>query len=244
MPDGVGEVLSKGERDGRSNYWKIQRFPNQFVLTYAEPYGQLEVMKRHSTAYNMSVFQPTARIVYDCKKNEDKYHSISQDAFSLAKDFGFLEPVRVTYYGSDGKQHMQMERNSSDRMEITSYSSEEQPQLLQSTLLRVPDGKSAGNGMKSQQIEVTYGSDGRLLTCSLSSGKKNQYGVSGERYTYRDGRLSALCYLDGGGNLICNNLGVMTIEFHYEEENLKSIRYYSDEKGFKRADGFYGAAIG
>ncbi len=243
MPDGVGEALSWRERGGRAGYWKIQKFHHKFVLTYVEPYGQLEVMRQHSTAYSMSVFKKTSRIVYDCKKNKGKYRSIGEEAFSLAEDFGFLEPVRVSYYGSDGKLHMEMERNRSGRMEITNYSSEDQPQLLQSTLLRTPEGETDGNDMKSQQFEVTYNPDGRPLTCSLSSGKKNSYGVNGERYVYQDGYLSAVCYLDNEGNPVCNNLGVMMIEFCYEDGNLRSIRYYSDEEGLKRTDGFYGVAI-
>lgn len=59
------------ERDKYAAYWKINdySFFNFMELTYVEPYNQLEVMKENSTAYGMSLFQPTVRIEVHYERN-------------------------------------------------------------------------------------------------------------------------------------------------------------------------------
>lgn len=70
-PAGVGEPLSYRDQRGRSCCWEIKKYPffrRRTDLTYIEPYGQTGLMNQYSTAYNMTLFQPSARIVYKYKK--------------------------------------------------------------------------------------------------------------------------------------------------------------------------------
>ncbi len=62
----------------------------------------------------------------------------------------------------------------------------------------------------SQAIEVTYNSDGLPKTRRISPHIYNLYGVNGERYAYN------------------------------ENKQLTGIRYFSDEKGEERIEGFQG----
>ncbi len=244
IPKGVGMPLSSGEREERSDYWKIEKyqFRKHIRLTYIESYRQLDIMREYSTIYNMALFQPSARIEYTCKKNEDKYRSYGEKSYTTAREQGFWEPQKISYYNSSGKLLLEEQRNDGDKFEIQTYVSKDMPQLLHSTLLRIPDGQTAESGITSRQIETRYNSDGLPETRRLNPFLNNQYGVNGERYTY-DGnkRMTSLCYLDVNGEPACNKNGIMLVTFQYEENgNLRSIRYYSDEEGEKKTEGFNG----
>lgn len=244
IPRGVGNPLSQEEKNQQSGYWQIDEYSNQhrIILTYVESYQQLEIMRQYSTVYNMQIFQTPARIEYTYAVNADKFYSYGQNSFLTAKENGYREPLTISYYGSNGKLLLQLNKEEEDAFMVERYSSEEQPQLLNSTLLRIPDGKEAGNGLASQHIETTYNADGLPEMRRLAQGTCNLYGVNGERYTYDyNNRMTSLCYLDGDGMPVCNKIGVMLITFKYDDErNQISVRYYSNENGTEKTEGFYG----
>ena len=152
--------------------------------------------------------------------------------------------------------------DDSDTFDILTYSVDSMPQLLNSTLLRIPEDdeedeeddigiddrnemisrNAIGNSIKSQKIEVTYNSDGLPETRRISPYIYNLYGVNGERYVYNENKqMTALYYLDVNGEPICNQEGIMMVSFEYGEENkVTDIRYFSDENGEERIEGFHG----
>jgi len=244
IPNGVGDPLSVEERGRRAGYWRIEEYPNQrkIILTYVDGYQHMEIMRQYSSAYHMQVFQTPARIVYNYTSNPDKFRSYSQDSFMVAKENGYREVLKVSYYGDNGKLLLELAKNDDDTFRVERYSSEDAPQLLNSTLLRIPEGQTAENSLSSQQINVTYNSEGLPAMRRLDQSTCNLYGINGERYTYdRDRHLASLCYLDVNGEPVCNKTGIMLITFKYDHSgNLASIRYYSDEDGTEKTEGFYG----
>lgn len=246
VPAGVGEI-PKAELKNRDSYWKIvdYRWFKRIVLTYVDPYEQLEVMRENSSAYSMTLFPAPARIVCKYSIDQEEYRvKLDETTFAAAAEAGILRaPVSLSYFSSSGKLVLRLEQNGFGRAKITAYSPDEMPQLLGSTLLRIPDGQSAGNEMTSLQIETTYRSDGLPASRQISPYVYNQYGVNGERYTYNgEGQLSALCYLDIDGEPVCNKLGIMSISLSYYDDGgpLRSIRYFSDQNNIEKTEGFYG----
>lgn len=245
IPAGIEDTrLSKNDLSKRAGYWEIndRKYKNHMTLTYVDAYNQAEIMQEHSTLYNMSLFQYPVRVEidYERSKNKDKYRSYGEESFEAARKNDFREPVRVGYYSNSDKLLLELEKNNEDVFEITTYSSKDKPQLLNSTLLRIPAGQQSENDMTFQQIEVTYNSAGLPEIRKLKS-RVNLYGVSGEKYIYDENhRLSTLHFLNSDGIPACNNLGIMTIDFKYSEDgNLQSICYYSDEEKTEKTEGFY-----
>lgn len=246
IPMGVGEPLSAAERQNCAGYWKIQNYPikSRVELEYQEPYGQMKIMREYSTLYGMGIFQPASRIVCCYRKGErDKYRSYGQEYFMTARGHGFREPIKTSYYGDDDSLVLELKRvGDEDIFQITAYSSEDMPQLLNSTLLRIPQGESGSRGILFQKIEISYNEDGLPKTCRLSGQACNLYGINGEAYSYdQNNRITSLYYLDMNGEPVCSRMGVMMMAFSYDEkDNIQSIRYYSDEGGQKKTEGFYG----
>lgn len=244
IPKAAGEKLEKDEKGKYAAYWKIEDYPlrNFMVLTYVEPYDQLEVMKQNSTAYGMLFFEPTARIEIYYERNREKYHSLNQHAFEVAKENKFREPVEISYYSSNDKLILKLEKNEYGRFDITHYSYVDMPQLLNSTLLYTQNEEVTENSMASQQIEVTYNAEGLPETRRLSPYIYNANGINGEYYVYdQNQRLTTLYYLDINGEYVCNKQGIMMIDFQYENNgNLHSIRYYSGEDREKKTEGYQG----
>lgn len=237
IPVGQGEPLSSEERQQKSGYWKIQdyRFQHRIVLTYQEPYGHMEVMKKYSTAYSMPLFQLSTRIEFYYEpwvRDSDDEHASDKSR----------RPKNIVYYGDNGKILMELKKIDDDRLEITEYSSDDRPQLFQSTLLRVPDDQSTETSISPRQIETIYNADGRPEVRRFSPYVYNSYGINGERYMYnQDGQLTTLYYLDINGVPVCNKLGIKMVSFQYEEDgNLHSIRYFSDDEGKEKTEGFHG----
>lgn len=263
IPNGVGEPLSPKERKERAGYWKIEDYPFRkcVVLTYVEGYGQMGLMRNYSTAYGMNLFETPARMVVTYEQDKEHYHS-DWSVWQAAGRNRYRVPVQVRYYENE-KLLLELERDENDYglFTITTYSGEDMPQLLGSTLLRVPDDEKAeegavfpqidvacsrgwDNGMTDRQIEVVYNADGLPQTRRLASRAGNLYGVNGEQYDY-DGqkRLSRMYYIDADGNPICNKQGIMMVTFEYKNEKAdrpSAIRYYGDMEGVKKTEGFYG----
>lgn len=246
IPTGIGEPLSALERQQCAKYWRIEEymFRPHITLTFIDSYGQLDLFRQYSSAYSMSVFQEPARIEIDYirEKDEDKYRSYGQDFFMSAKENGFRKPVLVSYYNSAGRRLLEMEANDDGDFEITFYSSADVPQLLNSTLLRMPESQTAENGIASRQIETIYNSDGLPLIRRMKPYVYNLYGINGEQYTYnQEGQMTSLCYLDVDGGTVCNEQGIMLVTFQYDESGkLEVIRYFSDENGAEKIEGFNG----
>ena len=246
VPMGIGESMSTEERKNSAEYWEIRHYPfkHKVELTFQESYGQMKVMKDYSTVYGMRIFQPTSRIVCEYRKGErDKYRELGQTYFMTARENGFRELRKASYYGSDNRLLLELERTEdSDKFQITSYSSEDMPQLLNSTLLRDPEDHNTSKGMLSRQIEIVYNEDGLPQTRKFGKRACNLFGINGEMYVYdQNKRMTALYYLDINGEPVCNKLGIMMMTFRYDERNnLQSISYFSDEKGTKETEGFYG----
>ena len=243
IPDGVGEPLSPEDLADRAGYWRIDDYPrkHRMRLTYVDAYSQLELMKQYSSAYEMTLFQPSACIEYSYRENEEKFHSYGKECYDQAKEHGFREPEKVTYYASNGKVLLELSGDGYEKLKIDTYSPEEAPQLLYSTLLRLPDGQTMENGADYWQIEIRYGSNGMPVMRKLSTNVCNPYGINGERYTYdSDNRLESILYLDVNGMPACNKQGIMLITFQYDENGGCKISYYSDENGTERTEGFYG----
>lgn len=244
IPVGVGEPLSYSVRKERSGYWRIKdySFRKCIEVTYEEPYHQMKLMSEYSTAYNMSFFQPSARVVYKYEKDKSKFRDYGQEFYITARKNKFRTPKEVRYYGDDGKLLLKQKKTKNDLMEIAFYSSDDMPQLLNSTLLRVPDGQKGENGMTSRQIETSYYSDGLPRMRRLRPGINNQNGVNGESYIYDENkRLTTLNYLDPDGEPVCNKQGIMMVKFQYDDrDNLHSICYYSDSEGKNKTEGFNG----
>ncbi len=243
IPDGVGEPLSSEDLVGRAGYWRIDDYPrkHRMTLTYVDAYGQLELMRQYSSAYGMALFQPSARIEYCYRENKEKFHSYGQECYEQAKRHGCREPEKVTYYASNGKVLLELSGDGYERLKIDTYSSKEVPQLLSSTLLRLPDGQTMESGANYWQIENSYDSNGMPTMRRLASNVCNPYGINGERYTYDpENRIESICYLDVNGRPVCNKQGIMLITFQYDEDGRCQISYYSDENGTERTEGFYG----
>lgn len=225
IPVGVGDKLSLQEQKQSPGYWRVDRywFRPHITLTYVDAYQQSELLRQYSTVYYMPLFQPVSRIEMDYTrtkgKDRDKYRFDGLISYSTAEDNDFREPTHMSYYSSSGKLLIELRVNEQDALEIVSYSSEDCPQLLNSTLLRVPEGETVKNGILSQQVKVTYNADGLPRTRSLTPHIYNLYGINGEQYTYdQDKRLTSLCYLDINGKPVCNKLGIMMITFQYDED--------------------------
>lgn len=244
IPVGEGESLSSRERRGLAGYWRMDDYPwqSRMTLTYVEAYGQLELLAEYSTLYQRSFFQPAPRIELEYRTDKEEYKKYQEDYYDSAKEIGYRIALRTIYFNSGGKPVLELRRNGRGNMEITSYASEDAPQLFNSTLLKIPDGQSASGGMISQQIETLYRSDGLPQLRRLCSQAYNLYGVNGEQYSYnQDRQLSSLCYLNADGDPACNKLGIMTVEFEYGDDGkLRSTRYYSDLNGTERVEGFFG----
>lgn len=263
IPVGVGEPLSFEERKCCADYWKIEdyAFRRYMVITHEDSYHENEIMGQYSSIYNMAFFQPVDHMVYRYRKNKDKFQRLDDEKAYLAADTnGFREPTEISYYNSSGKLLLALKKDEdSDTFDILSYSVDSMPQLLNSTLLRIPeeeegdDGETEerdemisrnaiGNSIMSQEIEVTYNSDGLPETRRINPHIYNLYGVNGERYQYNEaGRMTALYYLDINGEPICNRDGVMMVSFEYGEDNrLTGVRYFSDENGEEKVEGFHG----
>lgn len=253
LPRGIGEPLTKEECKDRAFYWEIKEYSlsRRVVLEYKDAYGQTELFRKYSTAYRMDFFRPCARVEYRFRKNKGKFLDAGQEeAARTVKENGYRELVEASYYGSDGKLLMRLKKDGSDTYEICSYSAEDMPQLFQSTLLRArdmdsqddEDNRMGGNDLSAQQIEVSYDSKGLPVMRRLNAGISNLCGVNGERYEYdQEMRLRAIWYLDANGQAICNKQGIMQAQFEYDRNgNLKNIRYFSDEDGNQKTEGFYG----
>ncbi len=263
IPVGVGEPLSFKERKYCADYWKIEdyAFRKYMVITHEDSYHENEIMGQYSSIYNMAFFQPVDHMVYRYRKNKDKFQRLDDEkAYMTADTNGFREPIEISYYNSSGKLLLALKKDEDgDSFDVLSYSVDSMPQLLNSTLLRIPeeeegDGRGTeerdemisrnaiGNSIMSQEIEVTYNSDGLPETRRINPHIFNLYGVNGERYLYNENRqMTALYYLDINGEPICNRDGIMMVSFEYGEDNrLTGIRYFSDENGEERVDGFHG----
>lgn len=245
IPVGVGQELSPQEQKQITGYWRVDSywFRPHITLTYVDAYQQMELLREHSTIYNMPLFQPESRIEIDYAhaKDKDKYRFDGLYSYSTAEGNNFREPVCISYY-SGRKLLLKLQANEQNALEIVSYSSEDCPQLFNSTLLRIPEGDTVENGILSRQIEITYNADGLPRIRRLKPHIYNLYGINGEQYTYdQDKRLTALCYLDINGEPVCNKLGIMMITFQYDEYgHLFRIRYFSDADGREKTEGFNG----
>lgn len=243
IPEGVGNSLSEEEREGRAGYWRLDNYPrkHRLVLTYVDAYGQPELMREYSSAYNMMFFQPAARIEYYYKENKNKFHAYGKEIYNRAGERNFREPEKIIYYASNGQVLMELSGAGDEKLKVESYASEKGVQLSGSTLFRVPEGQTAGSSVTSWQLECRYDTDGRPLERKLGAGVCNLYGINGERYTYDDQRrLVSLCYLDENGISSCNKEGIMLITFRYDEDGSREIAYYSDENGTERTEGYHG----
>lgn len=247
IPVGVGSELSPEEQRKCAAYWKLTDYPfrGQMILTYVEAYHQLDVMREYSTAYAMTLFQPTARIEIDYTKDRRKYSSKYGDAaYDAAHGIGYRNPVRMSYYNDSNEQVLELTaiKKETDCFEITVYSAEDKPQLFCSTLLWIPEGQTGDNSMLFRQIEVTYGANGLPQMRQLKPNIYNLCGVNGERYTYdQDKHLKTLCYLDVNEEPVCNQQGIMQIQMECDQAgHINKIRYYSDEKGEEKTEGFFG----
>ena len=245
LPEGVGEPLKENEAELLAGYWKIKNYPfaHKMTLTYETNYSQMDLIQQHSTLYNMMFFKPPVRVEYSYGKDRDndKYRAYGQEYYLNMYDRHFKIPLEISYYSSSDKLLLQMERNDNGQFDIIAYSREDMPQLLNSTLFQLPKGETMERTTVSG-IEVTYHSDGFPQSRRLIPHIYNQYGVNGEKYVYdENGKLTGLYYLDANGAPVCNKLGVMMTAFQYRENgNLQSIRYYGDEKGEKKTEGFHG----
>ena len=245
IPTKSGEELkTPKERENCSVYWEIKDYPhcNYMVLTYVEPYKQLELMRQNSTAYSMNFFQPAARIKIRYKRDKNKYLSLNQSSYEVARKNDFREPTKISYYSSNNKLILKLVKNKYGKYEMMRYSSTDMPQLLNSTLLYTQDQQVVENSMTSQQIEVTYNADGLPLTRKLSPSIYNSNGINGEQYVYDENqRLKTLYYLDINGEFVCNKQGIMMVDFEYEDNGcLHSIRYYSGEDRKQKTEGYQG----
>lgn len=243
IPDGVGDPLTEEQRKDRAGYWRIDDYPgkHRLILTYVDAYGQLELMRQYSTAYDRMLFQPVARIEYCYKKSKDKFRALGSERYKSEKEHGFREPEKITYYASNGKVLLELSGDGYEKLKVDFYASEEAVQLLNSTLFRLPEGQTAGNSVTSWQLESSYDYDGRPALRKLNAGMCNLYGINGERYTYdAERRLESICYLDVNGMPACNKQGIMLITFQYDEEGGCKIAYYSDESATERTEGFHG----
>lgn len=262
IPVGMGEPLSYRERKNCADYWKIEDYSlrKTMIVTHEEAYHEDEIMREYSSIYNMAFFQPVDRMVYQYKKNKRKFRSLDDEkAYMTADENQFREPTKISYYNSSDKLILQLEKDGDrDRFDILTYSLDSEPQLLNSTLLRIPEEEedsaqqletdekisrnAIGASIMSQEIEVTYNADGLPETRRISPNIYNLYGVNGERYLYNtDKQLTTLYYLDISGNPICNQKGIMMVSFEYGEGNrLTGIRYYSDANGEEKIEGFQG----
>lgn len=244
IPVGTGEPLRTEELEKCEAYWKIEEYPRQkrMVLTFMEPYQSLELMEQYSTLYGMAFFHSSARIEIKYTTDQAKYKAMSQEIYEAARNNKFRELAEISYYNSSEQLTMQLVKNKYGKFEFTFYSSQDMPQLYNSTLLRIPEGQMIENDMTSQQIEITYNTKGLPKTRRLSPYIYNFYGVNGEYYDYdQHNRLSSLYYIDINGEFICNKLGIMRIDFQYEDDgSLHSIRYYSDQNRTKKTEGFQG----
>lgn len=234
IPVGVGKPLRDNELKDLAEYWTIEHYwlRRTISVTHEDAYHENEIMGQYSSLYNMNFFQPVERMDYKYKKNRKKFKDLYDDKAYLEADRnGFREPTAISYYNGDGKLLLQMKkRNDSDTYDILTYAVDSEPQLFNSTLLRIPeeeDNEEGDNKKKqekdeiitrnateasviSQAIEVTYNSDGLPKTRRISPHIYNLYGVNGERYAYN------------------------------ENKQLTGIRYFSDEKGEERIEGFQG----
>ena len=190
IPTGLGEKLEKKEREKCAAYWEIKdnTFFNVMTLTYKEPYNQLEVMKENSTAYNMLFFQPVTRIEIKYDEDKSQYLSLNQSSFEVAKENGYKEPVKISYYNSSNKLVLKLERNEYGKFDIIRYSSADMPQLLNSTLLYTQNEEVSENSLTSRQIEVTYNAEGLPETRRLSPYMYNANGINGEYYVYDENK--------------------------------------------------------
>ena len=97
VPAGVGEI-SKEDLKNRAAYWEIKdyRWFKRIVLTYVEPYGQLEVMKENSSAYSMALFPAAARIVCKYSTDQEEYRvRLDEAAFIAAAEARILRAESV-----------------------------------------------------------------------------------------------------------------------------------------------------
>lgn len=243
IPNGIeSSAIPKRDLKNRAGYWKIEdhKLTNHLTLTYEEAYQQTDIMHHYSTLYKMSLFRNPARIEIDYKKsfNKNKYRDKSLEAFKAADKNEFREPTKIRYYNNSGKLLLEMQCTEG-LYKVSAYSSKDTPQLVNSLLFLAPDGQTLVNDMFLPQIEVTYNSAGLPETRRMISGT-NLYGVSGESYAYdSNGQIRTLSFLDSYGMPICNNIGVMTIDFQYDDTgNLQSICYYSDLDKTIKTEGF------
>ena len=209
------------------------------TVTHEEAYHEDEIMREYASIYNMSFFQPVDHMVYQYKKNKRKFRTLGDEkAYMAADENQFREPVKISYYNGSDKLILQLEKDGErDCFDILTYSLDSEPQLLNSTLLRIPeeeeeeeeeeedsrkklekDERISRNAIRtsimSQEIEVTYNADGLPETRRISPYIYNLYGVNGERYLYNQNKqLTALYYLDINGNPICNQKGIMMVTF-------------------------------
>ena len=249
VPAGAGEPLSQEELADGTGYWVVEDDPRhkRITLTYTDPYNQLELMRENSSAYGMSVFSAPARIVCEYTTDQGEFRRrLDAKTFTDASDAGILRmPKTTSYYSSSGKLLLRLEQSAYGKAKITAYSAGDTPQLLNSTLLRIPEDQSAGQEMTSLQIETVYRPDGLAESRRIAPYIYNKYGINGERYRYNErGQITDLCYLDVKEQPVCNKLGIMSVQFTYEEEGgpLRSVSYFSDENGTARTEGFYGAS--
>ena len=261
IPVGVGKALRESELEDRADYWTIEHywFRRTMIVTHEDAYHKDEIMGQYSSIYNMDFFQPVDRMVYKYKRNKKKFRQLYDDqAYLRASRNKFREPTKISYYNGSGKLLLQMKkRDDSDVYDILTYSVDSEPQLFHSTLLRIPEEEdnkekqekdeiiarnATGSSIMSQAIEVTYNSDGLPDSRRISPHIYNLYGVNGERYVYNENKqLTALYYLDINGDAICNQKGIMMVSFEYDEKSrLTGIRYFSDEKGEEKIEGFQG----
>ncbi len=200
IPVGVGEPLSAEERRTCSNYWKIEDylFQGRMIVTYGDSYSQSNIIKKYSSLYNGTLFQPADRMIYKYRRNKGRFLALENEhAYMVANDNKFREPVEISYFNGNGKLLLKLKKkDDKDEFSILHYSSDSMPQLLNSTLLRIPSNEEAWT--KENRAEQY-----------LSEDEKN-FGKNGEEQISR--------------NAIENSILLQQIEVSYNAEGLPETR--------------------
>lgn len=200
IPVGVGEPLSSEERRKCSDYWKIEDylFQRRMIVTHGDSYSQTDIIREYSSLYNMNLFQPADRMIYKYRRNKGRFLALeNENAYMAANDNKFREPVEISYFNGNGKLLLKLKKkDDKDEFSILHYSSDSMPQLLNSTLLRIP----------SNEEERTKENGAEQF---LSEGEEI-FGKNGEEQISR--------------NAIENSIMVQQIEVSYNAEGLPETR--------------------
>lgn len=243
LPVGIGESLDRETRENLANYWEIKKYVFRRVieLKYKNGYGNSSLMKQYTSQYSMSFFEPPVCIRYTYIKNHSDIRKRGEEAYIEAEKNGYREAEKITYYDDGGKTVLTMKKEGKDRYNVMDYSVKDMPQLLNSTLYKAPEDSKMEKNLIAH-FDVHYNVRGLPETRMISPEIYNLYGVCGEKYTYDErGSLTSLCYLDKKGEPTANKLGIMLVNFGYNNDgNLHSIKYYSDKEGLNKIEGFQG----